>query len=1001
MGMRKNGLFFATLVLTLTTGAVINIKQESAVSVDAADADTYWGKLATSSNDADSLFSSLSTKINANTTTIGYSGLWDAYKKTDLVPGTQKIWDMYAGIQFAFQPGGESYKKVGDCFNREHSVPKSWWGTVEDERYSDIVHLVPTDGYVNNRRSNYAFGEVNGTPTYSYSFNAKNDGYGNQIQTAGISKLGGGKAINGITAPGTVFEPDDQYKGDFARIYYYFATRYGPKGKIATQDDGAKMFSNNPDNFYMTAYGKALMNKWHVQDPVSQKELDRNDGIQETQGNRNPYVDHPEWADLIFGSNYVDTNGSGTTDNKPSLSISTSSNTVEVGNTITLTANLKNVTGTVNWYIEDINQGILSLNSTSGNSITVTGEKEGTMTVWAYLGESLTSNIEITVGSAGTGGDVPIGCSGTILFGKETGKTLVNSLDANGIDSLGNNWNIKTTTAAKESFTPETGFAHIGSGSNPASTVTLSLEFEKSTIISDLSIDIGGYSGTAGKVALLVGDAIVGTGAFNGGNDVTVSIDDKFKNTSGNSIVIKITNIDKGIKIYSVSYSIGEPLGSTPTLESISLDTTKVQKEFNVDDEFNYANLVVKGHYSDGDVEEITEGYTVSSPDMSVSGNKDITVSYNGKTATYSITVNSNEKPIEYIVARSTKTYFVGETISIDDLEVKDSNGKLITNFDFDFDGYQFTYEDAKSGGDLTTKDFDNAISYESFTCPLKAQVQRKERIAISNSTVTDILTADDFVATDTAYKEFSIVSKNSDASYSGYSARTTTGYIQMRSKYNCSGIVSTVSGGDLQSVKIIVGTGNNQINVYGSNSAYSSADDLYDNTKCGTLIGSVTGTGTIKFDVDYKFVGIRSNNGAIYLSSVEIVYSTGTGSDTAENVANFIMFEDNDGQCVDKFDDAENYFNSLTLDERALFMESSDFVIKTARTRLIAWANYLGKQIEYNSDDYLITPMKLSNNVFGDDDDIIFIIAFTISSLFLTFIHISYKKAKTNNYHL
>lgn len=151
--------------------------------------------------------------------------------------------------------------------------------------------------------------------------------------------------------------------------------------------------------------------------------------------------------------------------------------------------------------------------------------------------------------------------------------------------------------------------------------------------------------------------------------------------------------------------------------------------------------------------------------------------------------------------------------------------------------------------------------------------------VAWAQTTVKDELTASDFAATSTTYTDFSNVSKTSDAVYAGNSAKDASGNIQLRSKNSNSGIVSTTSSGTVKSVKITVGSGSNTIDVYGSNTAYTAASDLYGDKK-GTKIGSLSETGTITFpaETDYKYVGIRSYNGAIYLSSIEITWNTSGG---------------------------------------------------------------------------------------------------------------------------
>lgn len=210
-----------------------------------------------------------------------YTALWTHFRDTDKKPNN-KVWDMYSDVpggtppyEFSFvtdQCG--SYQNEGDCYNREHSFPKSWFNE-EAPMYTDLFHLVPTDGYVNQQRGNYVYGEVKNAFWVSEN--------GSKLGISGFSNM-----------TGTVFEPIDEYKGDFARIYFYMSTRY------MNEDDGwytTSLF----DGADLTNTGVALLMKWHKQDPVSQKELDRNEAIYDIQNNRNPFVDHPEFAQAIWG----------------------------------------------------------------------------------------------------------------------------------------------------------------------------------------------------------------------------------------------------------------------------------------------------------------------------------------------------------------------------------------------------------------------------------------------------------------------------------------------------------------------------------------------------------------------------------------------------------------------------------------------------------------------------------------------------------------------------
>lgn len=221
---------------------------------------------------------SLSTILN-DANDVGYNGLWNLYKTTDR-RSDGKVWDMYSDVTnytFGTDQCG-SYGVEGDCYNREHSVPKSWFNK-QSPMVSDIWHVYPTDGKINGMRSNNPFGEVG-----SGASSSKNE----------FSKWG--KCVTPGYS-GTVFEPNDEYKGDFARTYFYFATRY--KG-VATSGQGALVFTSTYP--YITGWQLDMLLRWHKKDPVSPKELDRNEVVYDSrQGNRNPFIDYPELVDLIFG----------------------------------------------------------------------------------------------------------------------------------------------------------------------------------------------------------------------------------------------------------------------------------------------------------------------------------------------------------------------------------------------------------------------------------------------------------------------------------------------------------------------------------------------------------------------------------------------------------------------------------------------------------------------------------------------------------------------------
>lgn len=247
-----------------------------------------------------SLFDAVHVVAKVGYSSLGYSGLWTAYRTTD-VRDNGKIWDMYSDCSWTVgsdQCG--SYSNECDCYNREHSIPKSWFGGSESGPGCDIFQVVPTDGYVNNRRSNYAFGEVSSA---SYTYDGAKLGSAKNITITSGNTIAGNTGAS-VSCSGTVFEPRDEYKGDFARGYFGTMIKWANGDYSAfTTGDGSKIFSNNYSTgaFGLTKYGVALLMKWHRQDPVSQKEIDRNNGIQQTQGNRNPFIDYPYLAEYIWG----------------------------------------------------------------------------------------------------------------------------------------------------------------------------------------------------------------------------------------------------------------------------------------------------------------------------------------------------------------------------------------------------------------------------------------------------------------------------------------------------------------------------------------------------------------------------------------------------------------------------------------------------------------------------------------------------------------------------
>ena len=214
-------------------------------------------------------------------TTVSYANLWTAFWSTDN-KGNGVVWDMYSDrpggtppyIYYLVQDQCGNYSNEGDCYNREHSWPQSWFNNDGTAR-TDLHHIFPVDGFVNNKRGNYAFGEVR-----SASWTSQNGSKLGTCKTPGFS--------------GTVFEPIDAYKGDFARAIMYMSVRY-------YSEDGSWGSSDMTTKSVIKDWAIDLLLRWNELDPVSEKEKDRNEVIfTDYQHNRNPFVDHPEYARMIW-----------------------------------------------------------------------------------------------------------------------------------------------------------------------------------------------------------------------------------------------------------------------------------------------------------------------------------------------------------------------------------------------------------------------------------------------------------------------------------------------------------------------------------------------------------------------------------------------------------------------------------------------------------------------------------------------------------------------------
>jgi hypothetical protein len=215
----------------------------------------------------------------------GSTHTWNGFYYTDRDSINNLVIDMYSPTlrYFASNYIAINFPAFGQELHIEHSLPKSWWGSHEWAAYKDLNHLYPADGSTNLSKNDNPLGVVSGTPT----------------KDNGVSKIGPAVYDEYV---GNVFEPANQYKGDFARTYFYMATAYEHYRNLWDNSKPENMMQNNTYPVFKT-WAVQLLLQWHRQDPVSPKELTRNAKVYSIQGNRNPFIDYPALAEYIWGNN--------------------------------------------------------------------------------------------------------------------------------------------------------------------------------------------------------------------------------------------------------------------------------------------------------------------------------------------------------------------------------------------------------------------------------------------------------------------------------------------------------------------------------------------------------------------------------------------------------------------------------------------------------------------------------------------------------------------------
>lgn len=456
----------------------------------------------------------LSTIITNGHSDMGYSGLWTGYLTTDrdyFYENDGTILDIYsenvAGPDpYAFTPITDqcgNYSNEGDCYNREHIVPQSLFNEASPMK-NDIHFVRATDGKVNGMRSNFPFGMV-GSATFT-SLNG--------------SKLGT-SVSPGFS--GTVFEPIDAFKGDVARMIFYFVTRY--ENQLSSFSSGDMLGGSAYPGLQSWQLQQLLL--WHAQDPVSQVEIARNNASYTFQGNRNPFIDNPQWVNTIWGTSdtIAPSAPAGLTAGTPTSSSVPLSWTASTDNIAVVAYDI---------YVNGVYHSTVS-----GTSATVSGLAPATAYTFHVIAKDLAGNLSPASNTvtATTGAGTPGGSCGTETF---------DGMPANNSGYAVRTWtsnNITwTATDARTDQTINGRAITIRNGSLTSSTISGGIN--SITVTTQLK-----FGSTAGTFNLRVNGNIVGTIPYSGTPDTSVTTTVSNLNISGNAVISITDNSTTGNRV--------------------------------------------------------------------------------------------------------------------------------------------------------------------------------------------------------------------------------------------------------------------------------------------------------------------------------------------------------------------------------------------------------------------------------------------------------------------
>ena len=452
------------------------------------------------------------------------NGVWGAFQKTDVLANGTTIRDRYSNITHytvGDDQGSSSANEGEGGYNREHSFPKSWFGgSTAAGPGTDLHHIYPTDVTVNSHRGNLPYGENKGEECKS----------ANGYSKCGICTFVGSEKEHFTNE---CFEPDDEWKGDFARAYFYMVTCY----ESSQTSWSSEMLSGNAYPAFKE-WAINLLLKWATQDPVSDIEIARNEAVCGYQYNRNPFIDYPGLEQYIWGAkqtkafsynNYE--GGGGTTDKEDvTMTFSATSVTATLGQGFTAPTLSTTPAGLAVVYSSS-DTNVATVDSSTGS---VTIRSKGTTTITAsfegndYYNSSSASYVLTVVESGGQQG-----VSGTETFDFPNNSYGMTPLSGNTPD-----YNPNPTTINSGSVT----LTMVGNNSSRYWKTTSSYELR---VYKACTMTISVPEGAKIKVIVFAGTAV--SGIQNNGSTLTTW------NGSAESVTFTFTGTQK-INTIAVTY---------------------------------------------------------------------------------------------------------------------------------------------------------------------------------------------------------------------------------------------------------------------------------------------------------------------------------------------------------------------------------------------------------------------------------------------------------------